>query len=70
MFLFSQGTVGTNPQFLKGCGTDWQAVDLEVEAAEGCPERQELKQENFFEFCLGRLETIFYAIFLLCSAGM
>lgn len=47
---------------MTGCG-------LEVETAEGCPKRQELKQEKFFEFCLGRLETIFYAIFPLCSAA-
>lgn len=70
MFLFSQGTVCTNPQFLKGCRADRQAVDLEVETAEGCPKRQELKQEKFFEFCLRRLGTILYAIFPLCNAGM
>lgn len=28
-----------------------------------------MKQEEFFEFCLRRLETIFYAIFPLCGAG-
>lgn len=70
LFLLSQRTVSTNPQFLKGHGTDWQAVDLDVENAKGCPKRQELKQEKFFEFCLGRLETIFYAVFPLCSAGV
>lgn len=42
---------------------------MEVETAEGCPNRPELKQEEFFELCLGRLETIFYAIFPLCGAG-
>lgn len=71
MLFLSQGTVCTNPQFLKGHSTDWQGVDLEAETAKGCPKRQELKQEQkFFEFCLGRLETIFYAIFALCSAGV
>lgn len=46
-------------------------MELEVETAEGCPKRQELKQEQkFFECCLGRLETIFCAIFALCSAAL